>query len=56
MLETFAESAAQQGIQLKWQDKLGPHLYSFDVAKLVQISTNLVANALKWTPPGALLR
>ena len=49
LLETFNEAAATAYIDLIYQTQ-GTGLYYFDPDKLTRIVTNLVANALKFTP------
>ena len=49
LLESFSEAAAAAHVDLIYQSQ-GAGLYYFDPDKLTRIVTNLVANALKFTP------
>ena len=48
--ETFAIAAADKGVKLVVQDRLGHRAMQFDAARLFQVVSNLVSNALKFAP------
>ncbi len=53
IVEVFGRAAEQKGITLTWTaDQLPPHTQVFDADKWEKILTNLLSNALKFTPAG----
>ncbi|MCY7355906.1 MAG: hypothetical protein LH609_00225, partial [Rudanella sp.] len=50
LVETFRASAEQKGIALTVRTETGDKDHLFDVDKWLKISTNILANALKFTP------
>lgn len=50
--EAFAASAATKGISLETETTGGPLVADFDHDRMLQVLANLLANALKFTPPG----
>ena len=52
VLASFSSLAESQGIALRYEAPAGPVLLVFDDQKLEEILTNLLANALRFTPAG----
>jgi signal transduction histidine kinase len=50
--EAHAQLAEQRGISLRFEVPSSPVMLNFDRERIVQLLTNLVGNALKFTPPG----
>ena len=54
--DTFQASAREKGVSLSAEVPARPLLAPFDHERLLQVFANLIANAIKFTPPGGVIR
>lgn len=55
ILESFRELAERKGISLAFEDSMPNPIMSFDSGKMSKIVSNLLSNALKFTPKGGFI-
>lgn len=53
---TFAPAALEKGISLSAEVADGPLLAQFDHDRMLQVFANVIANSIKFTPPGGKIR
>lgn len=55
-LEQFSVHAQQAGVRLEGSAAPGPDLVVIDVQRIGRVLANLVSNAIRYTPPGGVVR